>query len=123
MNDNESHMKDEQKPTFSNFIKFLQAVKSKTTCPSCDQIGWSVESVWDDDDADLMSAITGIPFAEIPASDELELTSTEQRGLPTISLICSNCGFVRQHSYVIFRKWLNAQQELKDTSQEGPDGE
>jgi hypothetical protein len=123
MNEKESLAADAQRPTFKNFIKFLQTVKSKTACPSCEQIKWSVESVWDDDDTDLMSAITGIPFAEIPASIDSEMTITERRGLPSVSLVCSNCGFMRQHSYVIFRKWLDEQKELKDASQEGPNGE
>lgn len=122
MNDEKSREGSGPKPTFKSFIKFLGSVKSKTDCPTCEHIGWTVESVWDEDDGDLMASVTAIPFAEIPATADLVLSEIERRGLPTISLSCVNCGFIRQHSFATFRKWLNKQHELGDTSQEGQDG-
>jgi hypothetical protein len=108
----------EDKSFFSDFIDFLEHTKAKDQCPVCESsVGWSVVGTDLGDD---------VSYPVIPTKTITKDGSSRRRVSRVIVVECKNCGFVRMHTFRVFRKWLEAQtteytevEEIEDSSKEG----
>jgi len=75
-----------------DFLKFVGDRKIDTTCPSCHTTGWHPLDH------------TKVGLAQILLQDGTA-PNVNGTNIPTIILICVNCGFVRSHSALILAQW------------------
>lgn len=109
-------MTDISAGSFQEITDFMQAVKSKTACPCCDNHHWSVECAWDPETQKEIVDVSMVPYGLAPIDGDLSITTCiRSSGLAAIPFVCTQCGFIRLHSYAAFRQWRDNDRVKEDT--------
>jgi hypothetical protein len=80
--------------TQEDVLQFFAERKVNTNCPSCGANVWSLIA------GDLLVQLHVVPVTRSGAPD------IGTNALPTIGMVCENCGHVRQHAAVALGLWL-----------------
>jgi hypothetical protein len=87
----------------SDITRYLKAKGASDKCPSCANEGWVFIGHGD------ANVYMGLPFSTPQPGDELVLAKTqkiEQWGRAVISMMCTNCAFVRSHDAWAVKQWV-----------------